>query len=263
MRSPAADKRRAVLNEILTLDVYRYFMIVTRIGAALLLMPGFSGQLVSTRIRLLLALSISLVLLPPLGGMYPALPRQMGSLMLLIMGEALVGVYLGVLTQTLMAALNVAGTFIGFQVGLTNSFSFDTVAEQQSSTLTAMLSSVALVAIFATDLHHLMLRALADSYATFPPGQPLPLDDFSSTLSHLLSASFGLGVKLAAPVLAFGLIFYAGLGLLSRLAPQIQVFFVALPLQVIAGMAMLMIALPLIVLIFLRWFEAGLIPFLR
>lgn len=252
-----------MLNEILTLDIYRFFLIFTRLGAALLLMPGFSGQLVSSRIRLLLALALSLVLLPVVGTLYPPLPRQVGSLVVLILGEAMVGAYMGVLTQILMACLSIAGSFIGFQVGLTNSFSFDAVAEQQSSTLTALLSNIALVALFATDMHHLMLRAMADSYATFMPGQPLPLDDFSETLGHLMSASFGLGVQLSAPVLAFGLIFYSGMGLLSRLAPQIQVFFVAMPLQVAAGLGMLMVALPMIVMIFLRWFEAGLIPFLR
>lgn len=252
-----------MLNEILTLDIYRFLLIFTRMSAAMLLMPGFAGQLVSTRIRLLMALAFSLVLLPVVGALYPALPRHMGALVMLIGGEAMVGIYLGVLTQMLMACLNVAGTFIGFQVGLTNAFSFDAVAEQQSSTLTALLANIALVALFATDMHHLMLRALADSYATFTPGHPLPLDDFSETLGHLMSASFGLGVQLSAPVLAFGLIFNAGLGLLSRLAPQIQVFFVALPLQVVCGLGMLMVALPLIIMIFLRWFEAGLMPFLR
>ena len=252
-----------MLNEIVTLDIYRFLMIFARLGAALMLMPGFSGQLVSTRIRLLLGLALTLVLLPVVGTLYPPLPRHMGGLLLLIMGEVLVGVYLGVLTQMLMACLNIAGTFIGFQVGLTNAFSFDAVAEQQGSTLTALVSTIGLLAVFATDMHHLMLRALADSYAIFTPGHALPLDDFSETLSHVMSASFGLGLQLSAPVLAFGLIFYAGLGLLSRLAPQIQVFFVALPLQVVAGLAMLMIALPLMVMLFLRWFETGLMPFLR
>lgn len=252
-----------MLNEILTLDIYRFLLVFTRLGAALMLMPGFSGQLVSSRIRLLLGLALSMLLLPVVGGLYPPLPRHMGGLLLLIIGEVLVGVYLGIMTQMLMACLNIAGTFIGFQIGLTNAFSFDAVAEQQGSTLTALISTIGLLAILATDMHHMMLRALADSYAIFTPGHPLPLDDFSETLSHVMSASFGLGLQLSAPVLAFGLIFYSGLGLLSRLAPQIQVFFVALPLQVVAGLAMLMISLPLLVMLFLRWFEAGMMPFLR
>lgn len=252
-----------MLNEILTLDIYRFLMIFTRMGAALMLMPGFSGQLVSTRIRLLLGLALTLVLLPVVGTLYPPLPRHVGGLVRLIVGEALVGIYLGVLMQILMACLNIAGSFISFQVGLTNAFSFDTVAEQQSSTLTALLSNIALLALFITDMHHLMLRAMADSYATFVPGQMMPLDDFSETLGHVMSASFGLGVQLSAPVLAFGLIFYAGLGLMSRMAPQIQVFFVAMPIQVVGGLGMLMVALPMMIMIFLRWFEAGLMPFLR
>ncbi|MGE5478228.1 MAG: flagellar biosynthetic protein FliR [Bacteroidales bacterium] len=252
-----------MLNEILTLDIYRFFMIFTRLGAALLLMPGFAGQLVSTRIRLLLGLAFTLVLLPVVGNQYPPLPRHIGSMVALIVGEALVGIYLGVLTQVLMACLNIAGSFISFQVGLTNAFSFDSVAEQQSTTLTAFLANIALMALFATDMHHLMLRAMADSYGTFVPGQMPPLGDFAETLGHLMSASFGLGVQLSAPVLAFGLVFYSGLGMMSRLAPQIQVFFVAMPVQVVAGLGMLMVALPMMIMIFLRWFEAGLMPFLR
>ncbi|MBC7907454.1 MAG: flagellar type III secretion system protein FliR [Rhodospirillaceae bacterium] len=252
-----------MLNEILTLDIYRFFMIFSRLSAALMLFPAFGGRLVSTRIRLLFALALSLLLLPVVGTQFPPLPRHVGGLILLIGSEALIGLYLGVVTQVLMSSLNIAGTFIGFQIGLTNAFSFDAVAEQQSSTLTALLANIALLAILATDMHHLMLRALADSYATFIPGQALPLDDFSETLGHLMSASFGFGIQAAAPILAFGLIFNVGLGLLSRLAPQIQVFFVGLPLQVIAGLWMLMVALPLIVMSFLRWYEAGLMPFVR
>lgn len=261
--SAAVERRAAVLNEILTLDIYRYFMIFTRLGAALMLLPGFSGQLVAVRIRLLLALAFSLVLLPVVGTNYPPLPRQVPDMIALILSEALVGIYLGLFTQILMAAVNVAGTVISFQIGMTNAFSFDAVAEQQSSTLTALMANIALLALFATDMHHLMLRALADSYATFAPAQPLPLGDFSETLSHLMSASFGMGIQLAAPVLAFGLIFNAGLGLLSRLAPQIQVFFVALPLQLMSGLGMLLVSLSLMMLLFVRWFEASMMPFLR
>lgn len=252
-----------MLNEILTLDIYRFFMIFSRLGAALMLFPAFGGRLVAVNMRLLFALALSLLLLPVVGTIFPPLPRHVGGLILLIGSEVMIGLYLGVVTQMLMSSLNVAGTFIGFQIGLTNAFSFDAVAEQQSSTLTALLSNIALMALLATDMHHLMLRALADSYATFTPGQPLPLDDFSETLGHLMSASFGFGIQVAAPILAFGLIFNVGLGLLSRLAPQIQVFFVGLPLQVIAGLWMLMVALPIMILTFLRWFEAGLIPFVR
>nr|WP_249209246.1 flagellar biosynthetic protein FliR [Magnetospirillum sulfuroxidans] len=246
----------------MTLDIYRFFLIFTRIGAALMIMPGMGGHLVSSRIRLIFGLAISLVLLPVIGTTLPPLPTRLSNLILLIGSEAMIGFYLGILTQALMSTLHVAGTFIGFQVGLTNAFSFDAVAEQQSSTLTALFTNTALIAIFATDLHHLMLRAIADSYAVLIPGQPLPLGDFAETLGKLLSASIGFALQLAAPLLAFGMIYNVALGLMSRLSPQIQVFFIALPLQVLAGLWMMMVALPLIIMLFLRWFEDGLMPFL-
>lgn len=251
-----------VLNDILTLDIYRYFLVFARVASALMLLPGFSGRLVPSRMRLVMALAISLVLLPVVGRSFPALPRSVGALVVLVGSEAMVGVFLGLMAQTLISSLSVAGTFIGYQIGLTNAFSFDAVAEQQSSTLTAFLSNVALLAMFTTDLHHLVLRALADSYVTFVPGMPLPLGDFGEVLARTLSDSFSFAMRLAAPLLAFGIIYNVALGLMSRLSPQIQVFFIALPIQVLGGIWMFMVAFPLLIMLFLRWYEDAFIPFL-
>jgi len=251
-----------VLNEIITTDIYRFLLLFTRIGVALMIMPGFGGITVQTQIRLVLALSISFIMLPVLGSLLPPLPRNPAGLLLLIFAEAAVGFFLGVMVQVLLAALDIAGSFVGFQIGMTNAFSFDAISQQQSQLLSAFLANIALVVIFAADLHHLMLRAVADSYALFPPGQALPLDDFSHTITTMLGGAFALGIKMSAPILVFGLTFYSGLGLLSRLVPQLQVFFIAMPVQLLVGMWMLMVALPLMMTLFMRSFEAGLIPYL-
>ena len=251
------------LNDILTMDVYRFMLIFTRVGTALMMFPGFSGALFPVRTRLLLGLVISFALLPVIGALIPRPPSHVGALIAIIFGEVTAGTYLGLVTQIMMGALSIAGTFIGFQIGLTNAFSFDSVAAQQSSTMTAFLSNLALMAIFTTDLHHLMLRALADSYATFGPGMALPLDGFMETIGHLMSDSFGFGVRLASPVIAFGLIYYAGLGLMARLSPQIQVFFIVMPIQVLSGFMVFSLGLAMMIHLFLQWFESGLIPFLN
>lgn len=251
-----------MLNEILTTDIYRFFILMTRLGAAVMVMPGFGGQRVPARVQLIFVLALTFLMLPVLGGQVPPLPASVGGLLLIVVAEVLVGAFLGMLMQMIMAALHVASTVVGFNTGLTNAFSFDAIAEQQSSLLTSFFSLLALVVIFATDLHHLMLRAVVDSYAVFPVGRPLPLGDFADMLAQTLSASFALAMKMAAPLIAFGLIFYAGLGLLSRMVPQMQVFFVGLPIQMLTGLWMLMVALPLILLLFLRRFEETLVPFL-
>lgn len=251
-----------MLTEILALDVYRFLLLSTRLGTALMLMPGYSGRIMPARFRVLLTLAISFLLLPVLGPLLPPLPTQVSGLAFLVATEILVGGFIATVVQVLLSAINIAGTFIGFQIGLTNAFSYDAVAEQQSTVLTTFLTNLAMVVLFATDLHHLMLRALVDTYVLFPPGQPLPLDDISDVISHTLGAAFNLGLRLSAPLLVAGLVFYAGMGLMSRLAPQMQVFFVALPLQVMGGLWLLMVTLPVIYLYFLRWFDESLIPFL-
>lgn len=251
-----------MLSELLATDVYRFLILFTRLGAALMFMPGFSGQRVPTRMQLLFALALAFLLLPVLGPLVPATPARPGQLVLLILSEGLIGIFMGMVVQVVMMALHLAGTFIGFQTGLTNAFSFDFVAEQQSSLLTTFFATLALVVMFATDMHHMLIRAVVDTYVTFPPGRPVPVGEFSEMLSHLASSSFNMGLKLSAPLLAFGLIFYAAMGLLSRMVPQMQVFFVALPIQMIAGLWMVMVGLPLMMLVFLRYLDETMAPFL-
>ena len=252
-----------MLNELLQLDIFRFLLALTRIGSAMMLFPGLGGSLVSTRIRLLLAVSISFLMLPLLAGVLPPVPRSVGGIVVTVFGEAVVGLFLGTVVMVIMSTLNMAGSMIGYQTGLTNAFSFDPIAQQQSQLLTGFLSNVGLLAIFSTDLHHLMFQAVIESYALFPPGQALPLNDFAETLGHLVTETFRIGTQFSAPLIVFGLVFYSGLGLLSRLVPQLQVFFVGLPVQVMVGMWMFMVTLPLVVSLFLRFFESSLIPYLQ
>lgn len=250
-----------MLTELLNLDVFRFFLVFTRIGATLMMLPGIGGRLVSARIRLLLALAMAFVMLPMLGPLMPAMPPTVGPLILVVAGEVTIGMFLGMVVHLLLSALNIAGTFIGFQTGLTNAFSFDPIADQQSQLLTGFLVNLGMTVIFASDLHHLMLRAMVDSYSVFPPGQPVPFGDLAETIANMGGAAFRMGLQLAAPLVVFGLVFYSGLGVLSRLVPQMQVFFVAMPVQVIIGLWLFMVSLPMVMMLFLRFFEDGLMPF--
>lgn len=91
--------------------------------------------------------------------------------------------------------------------------------------------------IFSTNLHHVMLGALVDSYATFPAGTAPPLADFAEAASRLVADGFTLALQLSALLLVVMLVMQIGLGLLARLMPQMQVFFVAMPLQILLGLA--------------------------
>ncbi len=251
-----------MLTELLQLDIFRFLMVFTRIGTAMMLLPGIGGHMVSIRIRLWLALAISFLMLPVVGGLIPGMPKGVGGVLLLLFGEIVFGIFIGTVVTFIMSVLSLAGSMIGFQVGLTNAFSFDPIAQQQSQLLTGFLSNVGLLAIFATDLHHLMFQAIAESYDLFRPGQTLPWGDFTETLSHLVTETFRLGLQFSAPLVVAGLIFFTGLGLLSRLVPQLQIFFISQPIQILVGIWMFMASLPMVISLFLKFFEDSLIPYL-
>ncbi len=246
-----------MLQDILSTDVFKLLLVFARFGAAMMLFPGISSVTVVVRARLLLALAIAFLLLPVLAPHLPPMPRDPMSMFILIGTEVTVGIFLGAVTQILVSPLDLAGNTMGYAIGLTNMFTFDPTTQQQSQLITGFLNLTGITLVFLTDTHHLMLRALVDSYGLFTPGQPLPMDDFATTLLRTLGDSFVMGFKLAAPFLVFSVTFNAGLGLLNRLVPQIPVFFVGLPVQILGGLALLMVCMPPIMYWFLRHFSDG------
>lgn len=240
-----------MLNAMLSADLYKWLMIFARLGAGAMLLPGLSSSIVAVRIRLLFALMLAFILLPVIGPRLPPPPSQTFALFLLLAGEVTVGIFIGILTQTLLSALDQAGNSISSAVGLTNMFAFDPITEQQSQLMTGFLNLLAMVLIFITDTHHLMIHALVDSYDLVTPGRGLPSDDLAHTLVRTLAAASLMGLRLAAPLLVFSVTFNSGLALLNRLVPQVQVFFVGLPIQIFGGLTILMVCLPAIMLLFI------------
>ena len=139
------------------------------------------------------------------------------------------------MARMMIAALHTAGVIIGFQTSLANAQLFDPVNAEQGSLIGSFLNVLGVFLIFATNLHHMMLIAVIDSYSLFVPGAALPIADFSSTATKVLSGSFVLAMQMSAPFIVMGMLFYLGLGLLARLMPQVQVFFIAMPMQIFLG----------------------------
>jgi flagellar biosynthetic protein FliR len=232
-----------VLAQLLPANLFAVMLVFCRTGAALMLLPGFGDLYVPQRWRLLLALGLSLLLATSLGVELPALPGSVGRLAALVGGELAIGLFIGSLARTLLAALETGGVIISFQIGLSAAQIFNPAQAQQSAVFGAFLSVLGVLAIFATDTHHLLLRSLVGSYTLFPPGVFPAVEDLANAMAHIVSVSFELAVELAAPFVVLGTIFYVALGLLSRLMPQLQIFFVALPIQIVGGFAVFALTL--------------------
>ena len=235
-------------------EVFAVLLVFTRIGTAIAFLPGFSAAWVPVRLRLLLALLLSLLVAPVLAGVLPPMPHTPAALALLLVGEATVGLFLGVGARITFAALQIAGTTAALFSSFANALVQDPIVEQQSSAVAGFLTTLGVVVVFAADLHLVMLRALVDSYAVFLPQAEPPLGDFAAAITRAVTASFALGVQLAAPFIIVSLVYNVGMALLSRLVPQLQVFFFGLPIQLGLQIWVMMLALSGIMLIFLDHF---------
>ena len=251
-----------LLTNLIGTSLFAWLLIFTRLGAAFMFMPGFGDMFVNPRVRLLLALAISLVLVPVLGPTLPKMPEQVIMLTFMLMGEVFFGAFIGLVARLILSTVEAAGMIIAMQISLSNASVFNPAMAAQSSLVGALLGVMAIVLLFATDMHHLMLMAVVDSYTLFVPGTLPNFGDFADTYGRLLAQSFLVATQMAAPFIVLGLIFYLGLGLLSRLMPQLQIFFVAIPLQIYVGIMLLGMMISGMMLMWLSYAQSTLGGFL-
>jgi flagellar biosynthetic protein FliR len=250
-----------MLEQLLATGIFSFFLVFARLGSAMLLLPGFGEAYVSPRIRLTLALALSFVLTPLVSAGLPPLPAAPLGLLTLLGGEAVVGLFLGTVTRVMLMTLQIAGAVVALQMNLANAMTNDPATAQQAAVVSNFFMALGLVLIFATDLHHLMLRALVDSYALFPAGRLPEVGDMSALITRVVGGSFLLGVQMAVPFIVAGLVLNIGVGLLARLMPQIQVLAIAMPAQVAFGFLVLVLTTSVGMLWFLNGFTNTLSDF--
>lgn len=245
-----------MLEQMIGVNIFLFLLVFTRIGAALMWLPGIGTSYVPTNIRLAAALLISFAMLPTLAPRMPAAPDSPSTLTLLIAGEALIGSLFGIIGRVALAALHTAGTFIALFASIANAFVTDPVAEQQSSTVSGFLSILGATLVVATDLHEVSLRALAASYDLFVPGAPLMVGDLGDAFARQVGVSFALGLQLSAPFLIASMIYYVGLGILGRLMPTLHVFFFGLPAQIMLQVWLMVAVVSGMMVVFAEYYRS-------
>lgn len=243
--------------------ILTYLLVFSRVGAMMMLLPGVGTMGVPARVRLVLALAVSFALTPTVQNLYPAqAPQTTIGLVILIGQEITAGVLVGAMAAVIMSALQVAGFLIASQIGLAYAQTLDPTQNTQGAVVGNFLTLLGTVMIFATNLHHLAIGAIAGSYRMIPPGGHLPTADMAQLVIRLVSAAFALGFQLAAPFLVFGFAVYAALGVLAKLMPQLQVFFVAVPINILCGFVIMLAMLGSMITLFLTYYTNSMGVFL-
>jgi len=218
-----------------------FLLTFARIGTMVMLLPGVGEQNLPSRVRLTMALVLTAILLPAHQKAYTVDLNQLGPVIVLAVQEILIGAVLGLTARLAISALQIAGSVVAQQLGLGFVTAVDPTQNQQGLLVGNFLTLLGIALIFATDLHYLVIAALNDSYNIFRPGE-MPLSgDVANHVTQIVATSFRIGIQLSAPFLVFGLLFNLGLGVLSRLMPQMQVFFIGLPLSILLGTLLLLL----------------------
>ena len=231
-----------------------FMLVFARIGAMVMLLPGLGEANIPVRIKLAIALLLTLVILPVHRAAYNIDMQSITALLVLMMHEIVIGVVLGATARVTLSALQVAGSVIAQQLGLGFVTSVDPTQGQQGLLIGNFLTILGLTLLFATDSHHLVIAALNDSYAIFAPGALMASGDVASLATNAFTAAFKIGIQLSAPFLVFGIVFNIGLGVLARLMPAMQVYFVGVPLSILAGFLILALVLVTMMGTFLDYF---------
>jgi flagellar biosynthesis protein FliR len=240
------------MNPILTglLDWAPAFaLVLARVGATMALLPGLGEAVAPATVRIGLALSITILLIPELQPMMPPVPAAGLSLALMVAGEVITGLWFGWITRMIVLALPICAQFIGYLIGLSSVLQPDAELGAQSGALGKLFEMAAPVLLLVSGLYMLPLTALHGLFQLIPPGHMLPIGDSTDIATRAVSTGFRLALQLASPFVVIGIAWHIGMGLIARIVSRMQIYFVSMPGQIMTGLALLMITGSTIILV--------------
>lgn len=212
-----------------------FFSIFLRLSIILFMLPIFKSVNIASHVKVLTVFALALMLFPFIQHNVQPLPVDPGSLVMIIVGEVVFGIVFSLSMVLVLAAFEMAGELVSFEMG----FGFAQVADPQTGVESSLLSVwaqlLALMVFFAMNWHLVLLRLIVESYTTIPMGAfsvDAALFEKILTLSGLL---FVMALKISAPIVAVLMLIQLGLGLMSKFAPQINILTTSFPITISLG----------------------------
>jgi flagellar biosynthetic protein FliR len=218
---------------------FAFMLVSCRAGAAVMLLPALGESDPPVMLRAGLALAIAVLLVPVIAPSLPKEPASFVGLAGMVAGEILAGGLLGWLARLIALALAGSGQLISLMICQSSVLQPDPLLGAQSAVIGRLFNLAAPVVILASGLYAMPLNALAASYGVLPAGALMPTGDLAEIAVRTVGQSFELALRLSAPFVLMSMLWQAGLGLLARLVPQIQVYFASLPGQLLGGVLLL------------------------
>lgn len=229
----------AVLATILPALAFQAMLVLARIGGAVMLLPGLGEAAMPRMVRAAIAVAFTALLFPLLLPTLPPAPAGVFQAFSMLAAELVTGAWLGWLARLVVLSLSMGGEVIAAMLGLTNVLVPDAALGEVTPALGQLFGVAAAALVLATGLYAIPLNAVVESYHLIPAGRLLPAGDSTRVAVEAVGASFALAIRIGGPFLLASVVWQIGLGLASRLVPQVPIYFVSLPGQILGGFALL------------------------
>jgi len=251
------------VNPFASETVILTFLLFCRIGGCLMLMPGFSSTRIPARVRVFVAIAITLALAPIL---LPSISRDIEAILperglLLFITEVTIGLLIGLMGRMFFLALSFIGVAIASFTGFANLPGIPLEGAEPNPTLAALITLTATILFFIAGLHWEVLRGLVESYSILPVSGGYDSQFGLIQLTDATSKAFMLALQIGGPFIVFSVAINFLFGIMNKFTPQIAVYFVSLPFIVFGGLIILFLTIGEMLTIFIntfgRWLATG------
>ncbi len=232
-------------------ELLSFFMVMIRVSTLIMILPIFGDKVIPATVKVLLSLTVSAVLFPILkesGAVRVSdavvWSQTTGGLLLTLGAEMLVGLSIGFASQLIFHAIHAGGDFMAQFMGLSMASQYDPHAESQTMVLSQLLGTLAMLTFLAVDGHHLLLRAMIESFRLIPQGHFGLGEAIKSNLVHLVGNVLYFGVQLSAPMAACMILVNMIYGILGKTLPQLNILTLSMASGVFIGGFVLLVTYP-------------------
>ncbi|KRE15744.1 flagellar biosynthetic protein FliR [Bosea sp. Root381] len=236
------------------------FLIFCRVGACLMLMPGFSSPRVPVRLRLFIAAGATLALSPfVLPAFASFVEPNPAALLSIVVSETMTGAMIGLMARMFFLALQFIGTAMATATGLGQLPGMPIDEAEASTPFVTLITLTATTLMFVTNQHAEVIRALAGSYSRIAPGTTLDAQGGLIQIADRASETFYLALRIGSPFMVYAVVVNLAIGLMNKLTPQIPVYFISLPFVIAGGLFLLYFSGPEALRLFITAFSAWLL----
>jgi flagellar biosynthetic protein FliR len=233
----------SVTSAQLDIWILAYMFPMARILGVMATAPIFNNDGMNMQTRLICGLAIAMALAPVLPPM-PRMPADSWQAGAILIQETLIGTLMGFSLRIVFAALDVAGELTGMQMGLSFAVLYDPQTAGQTPVVTNFFALITTLIFLASNGHLLIIQLLAESYDLLPvSSQPFAADSLRTVVASG-STLFSLGLMMSMPIISALLIANIGLGVLTRVAPTLNLFAVGFVVTLMSGFVVLALSMP-------------------